>query len=62
MQGLFINNEFVASADGATLEVVNPSTGKIIAHVSEAKEADVNKAVEAAQKAFDTVWYDLSRM
>jgi len=54
--GLFIGGEFVPSADGATLEVTDPSTGKKICDVSEAKSADVDKAVKAAQHAYDTVW------
>ncbi|KAK0527347.1 hypothetical protein OC834_004449 [Tilletia horrida] len=54
--GLFINNEFVASESGKTFAVVDPSTGKEIAQVAEASEKDVDIAVKAAQKAFDTVW------
>lgn len=54
--GLFINNQFVAGADGATFEVVNPSTGKKIADVAEAKAADVDRAVAAAEKAYNTTW------
>jgi len=54
--GLFINNEFVAGEGGKTIEVINPSTGEKIGEVSEASPKDVDRAVEAAQKAFDTVW------
>ncbi|KAK9449516.1 aldehyde dehydrogenase domain-containing protein [Limtongia smithiae] len=52
--GLFINNEFVASKDGAKFEVINPATEKSITHVYEAKEADVDAAVEAATLAFES--------
>jgi aldehyde dehydrogenase (NAD+) len=38
------------------VRVFNPSTGKIIATVSEARAADVNLAVQAARKAFETTW------
>ncbi|GAA5997829.1 aldehyde dehydrogenase family protein [Rhodotorula paludigena] len=54
--GLFINNEFVAGEGGKTIEVKAPSTGKTIAHVAEGSANDVDRAVEAAQKAYDTVW------
>jgi len=54
--GLFINNEFVASKSGETIDVINPSTEEKIGSVSAANEKDVDVAVEAAQKAYDTVW------
>ncbi|CAD6906102.1 unnamed protein product [Tilletia controversa] len=54
--GLFINNEFVASESGKTFAVLDPSTGKEIAQVAEGSEKDVDRAVKAAQKAFDTTW------
>lgn len=54
--GLFINNEFVAGVDGKTFEVINPSTEKVICSVSEATEKDVDIAVAAARKAFETGW------
>jgi len=54
--GLFINNEFVEGEGGKTIEVVNPTTGEKVADVSEASPKDVDRAVAAAQKAYDTVW------
>ncbi len=54
--GLFINNEFVKSRQGKTFEVFNPSTEEEITHVYEAREDDVNAAVEAADKAFKNGW------
>ncbi|KAL0572816.1 hypothetical protein V5O48_009144 [Marasmius crinis-equi] len=54
--GLFINGEFVDGADGSTIDVINPTDGSIITRVSEATAKDVDVAVEAAQKTFDTVW------
>src|SRR5699024_840375 len=50
---LFINGQFVNSADGKTFETVNPATGEKIATVHEAGKEDVNKAVNAAREAFD---------
>ncbi|KAL8277189.1 hypothetical protein RQP46_010437 [Phenoliferia psychrophenolica] len=54
--GLFIHNEFVQGEGGKTIDVVNPTTGKVIAAVSEASAKDVDLAVDAAEKAFKTVW------
>lgn len=50
--GLFINNEFVPSKQGKTFEVINPSTEEEITHVYEAREDDVDIAVNAADLAF----------
>lgn len=52
--GLFINNEFVASADGKKFAVENPSKEEHIVDLYEAGEEDVNKAVDAAEKAFES--------
>ncbi|KAI1167236.1 aldehyde dehydrogenase [Nemania serpens] len=55
--GLFINNEWVEGVDKKTFEVVNPTTEEVICSVSEATEKDVDIAVAAARKAFETTWY-----
>ncbi|OBZ79629.1 Aldehyde dehydrogenase [Grifola frondosa] len=54
--GLFINGKFVDGIKKTTLDVVNPSTGKVVTKISEGTKDDVDLAVKAAQKAFDTVW------
>ncbi|KAG8947137.1 aldehyde dehydrogenase (NAD(P)(+)) ald5 [Tulasnella sp. 424] len=54
--GLFINGQFVDGVDGKTIDVVNPVDGKVFVKVSEAGAKDVDKAVEAAHKAFKTSW------
>jgi betaine-aldehyde dehydrogenase len=50
----FIDGEFVDSADGATEEVVNPANGEAIAEMPLSNEEDVNRAVAAAKRAFDS--------
>ena len=50
---MIIGGEQVDAADGQTFEVVNPATGAVIAHVPLGGPEDVNRAVAAAQKAFD---------
>ncbi|KAJ6480391.1 aldehyde dehydrogenase domain-containing protein [Mycena sanguinolenta] len=54
--GLFIGGEFVDGAQGSTIDVMNPTTGKLLTTVPEATSADVDRAVKAAQHAFDTTW------
>jgi aldehyde dehydrogenase (NAD+) len=49
---LFIGGRFVDAADGATFETVDPHDGSVLAHVAEAKQEDVDRAVAAAKKAF----------
>src|SRR6187551_3316876 len=46
----FIGGEWVDS-DGGTMEVLNPSTGEVIAEVQRSTEADVDRAVDAAKRA-----------
>ena len=52
-----VGGEWVDALDGQTMEVVNPSTGEVIAEVPRCSEADVDRAVEAARKAWDE-WKD----
>ncbi len=49
---LFINNEFVPAKSGKTFETINPTNGKVIARIAAGDSADVDVAVEAANKAF----------
>src|SRR6184192_2643950 len=55
---LFIGGEWTPGAGGGAQEIVNPATGKVIAHVPKGTEDDVNRAVAAARKAFDEGWSD----
>src|SRR6266545_4038094 len=54
--GLFINGAFVEATDGKPFKTVSPSSEEVLAEVSEAGPADIDKAVKAARKAFDKVW------
>jgi 1-pyrroline dehydrogenase len=47
-----IGGEFADAADGGTAEIINPATGETIAEVPQGTEADVDRAVEAAKKAW----------
>ena len=57
-QEMFIGGEWTPGAGGEAQEIVNPATGKVIAHVPKGTEEDVNRAVAAARKAFDGGWSD----
>jgi len=50
----FIDGEFVDAADGATEAVLNPANGETIAEMPLSNEEDVNRAVAAAKRAFDS--------
>ena len=56
---LFIHGHWQDAADGRTLAVFNPSTGAEIGRVAQAGKADLDKALEAAQKGFE-VWRDMA--
>jgi len=49
---LFIGGEWVGGAAGTTIDVHNPHDGTLLAQVAEAREADVDRAVDAATEAF----------
>ncbi|MFE6623538.1 aldehyde dehydrogenase family protein [Streptomyces sp. NPDC008086] len=51
--GLFIDGEFVEAADGKVFKTVSPSSEEVLAEIAQAGEADVDRAVKAARKAFE---------
>ncbi len=48
-----INNASVAGSSGETEPILNPSTGEVIAHAPLSSTEDVDRAVNAAAKAFE---------
>jgi aldehyde dehydrogenase (NAD+) len=50
---LFIGGEWVKPTGTSKIDVINSGTEELYVSVAEAQEADVNKAVAAARKAFD---------
>jgi acyl-CoA reductase-like NAD-dependent aldehyde dehydrogenase len=50
---LFINGEFADAASGKTLQIMNPATGGVIGQLADAGADDVDRAVMAAQRAFE---------
>jgi betaine-aldehyde dehydrogenase len=51
-RGLYVGGKWEAAADGRTFESHNPSTGRKLGDVPYASAADVDRAVQAAKKAF----------
>ncbi|MER6410682.1 aldehyde dehydrogenase family protein [Streptomyces humidus] len=51
--GLFIDGEFTEAADGRVFKTVSPSTEEVLSEIARAGEADVDRAVRAARKAFE---------
>jgi acyl-CoA reductase-like NAD-dependent aldehyde dehydrogenase len=51
---LFIDGEWVASGDGACSQIVNPSDGSVVTEVDVATDDQVQAAIGAARRAFDT--------
>ena len=47
----FVGGEWVDSAGGETMEVVNPATGEVIAEVARSTAEDADRAVQAAKAA-----------
>src|SRR5687768_16437042 len=57
---LFIDGQWVDAVSGKTFTTPNPATGENLAEVSEADKADIDKAVNAARRAFEGKWSKMS--
>ena len=51
---MLIGGKWVESASGKVFETYNPSTGEVLARVAEGDSEDINRAVTAARKAFES--------
>ncbi len=51
---MLIGGEWVGAKSGKTFDVVNPATEEVVAKVAEGDAADVDAAVKAARKAFES--------
>ncbi|HZZ78380.1 MAG TPA: aldehyde dehydrogenase family protein, partial [Gemmataceae bacterium] len=51
---MFIGGKWVDSVSGKTFATLNPSTGETICQVAEGDKADIDLAVKAARKAFES--------
>src|SRR6266545_4053237 len=57
--GLFINGAFTEATDGKPFKSVSPASEEVLAEISEAGPADVDRAVKAARRAYDKTWSKL---
>ena len=53
----FINGEYAETRSGQTAALIDPSTGEVFAEAPVSSEADVDAAMQAAERAFDG-WRD----
>ena len=53
----FVGGEYVDAANGRTYDLVNPATGQTFAQAPNSEQEDIDRAFDAAAKAFET-WRD----
>src|SRR5918998_467296 len=53
----FVGGEYVDASNGRTYDLVNPATGQTFAQAPISEQEDIDRAFEAADKAFET-WRD----
>ena len=53
----FVGGEHVDPTDGESYELINPSTGEPFATAPASRKADLDKAFEVAEKAFESWRY-----
>jgi phenylacetaldehyde dehydrogenase len=58
---MFINGKWVNAASGKTFPTYNPATGEVMAKIAEGDREDVDRAVAAARRAFESsAWADMT--
>lgn len=53
---MLIDGKLLEAASGKTFESFNPATGEVLATVAEGDAEDIDRAVEAARRAFEGPW------
>ena len=53
---LHIDGQWRDAAGGATMPAINPFNQEVHAHIPVATASDVEEAIAAARRAFDSVW------
>lgn len=51
---LLIDSQWVDASDGRTFDVYDPSNGEVITSIAQGNDADVDRAVRAARRAFES--------
>src|SRR6202451_3494991 len=58
---MLIDGKWVEAASGRTFETYNPATGEVLARVAEGDREDIDRAVKAARRAFESgPWPEMS--
>jgi phenylacetaldehyde dehydrogenase len=58
---MLIDGKWVEAASGKTFDTYNPATGEVLARVAEGDSEDIDRAVKAARRAFESgPWPDIS--
>ena len=57
---MFVNGAFCDAASGRRIALINPATETAFTEVAAAEVSDVNDAVEAAHRAWESGWRDLT--
>ena len=60
MQTHYIANTPIPSSSGRTLQMIDPSDGQPFEEIARGNADDIDKAVRAARRCYDTVWSKLS--
>ena len=53
---LYIDGKWVKPSSGKYFASINPANEEVLAEIAHANEKDIDKAVKAARRAYDTVW------
>ena len=57
---LFIGGKWINASSQQSIRVINPATGEKLADVQKASQKDIDLAITAARKAFDTTWGNMN--
>jgi phenylacetaldehyde dehydrogenase len=58
---MLVNGKWVDSVAGRTFDTYNPATGEVLAKIAEGDSADIDQAVKAARRAFESgPWPEMS--
>ncbi len=58
---MFIDGKWVEAASGKTFPTYNPATGEVLAQIAEGDREDIDRAVKAARRAFESdAWADMT--
>ena len=58
---MFVDGKWVEAASGKTFPTYNPATGEVLAQIAEGDREDIDRAVKAARRAFESgPWHEMT--